>query len=134
MGRTVFVVDDDDLILGLLRDAIGARPEVDMILEAGSVEAARAVLDDSSPDVAIIDYQLPDGTGLELVTALRAQAPDCKIALVSGTPGPGLIDRGREAGADAFIQKGKPTFLSACVQAAADGTLLARDALGGTAS
>jgi two-component system, NarL family, response regulator DevR len=119
VGRTVFLVDDDELILGLLRAAISARPEVQTIVEAATVTEGRTRLEDALPDVAIIDYQLPDGTGLELVAALRKKVPRCLIILVSGAPGRDLIDRSRSAGADTFLQKGQPTFLKACVAAAA---------------
>ncbi len=49
-----------------------------------SAEAARAVIQDWSPDLAIIDVLLPAMNGVELAILLKAEFPNCRLMLFSG--------------------------------------------------
>lgn len=56
-------------------------------------------------DLAIIDFQLPDGTGLDLVKALRALHPDCTIVMATVDDQRDLIDQAFTSGVDTFLVK-----------------------------
>lgn len=64
---TVLHLDDDEDLLQVV--AAGLEPEV-QILTATSLAAARAILETTSPDAAILDLRLAEGSGLDLIPFL----------------------------------------------------------------
>lgn len=80
--RTLLLLDDDAPFLNRLARAMEARGfEVTAV---DSVEAALAAVRMSPPAFAVVDMRLEDGSGLELVEALRATRGDCRIVMLTG--------------------------------------------------
>jgi two-component system response regulator RegA len=80
--RTLLLVDDDAPFVARLARAMEKRgfvPET-----ADSVAAGRAIAEARSPAYAVIDLRLEDGNGLDVVEALRAHRPDCRIVVLTG--------------------------------------------------
>ncbi len=99
----VLVIDDEENIAFSLQLAL-QRAGHD-VRTAGSVAEGRAAAGEKPPEVAIVDVQLPDGDGLELVEALRTDHPDLGIVVVTAF---GSVARAVEAmkrGANDFLQK-----------------------------
>jgi DNA-binding response OmpR family regulator len=104
MARVLLIDDDDSnrLTLSALLEL-----EAFEITEASSLTAARKSLAAGSPfDLILLDRQLSDGLGFELIPAVRAQLPSCKIIVVSGS-GSGDEDRGPADTADGYFRKGE---------------------------
>jgi two-component system, response regulator RegA len=101
MARVLLIDDDESnrLTLGALLES-----EAFEIIEASSLAAARMSLATAPPlDLILLDRQLSDGLGFELIPAVRAQLPSCKIIVVSGS-GSGDEERGA---ADGYFRKGE---------------------------
>ena len=64
------VVDDEPLARRELRRLLAAFPWVEVVGEAGNIDAARGRIEELSPDVAFLDTQMPGGTGYDLLTQL----------------------------------------------------------------
>ena len=103
MARVLLIDDDDSnrLTLGALLES-----ETFEITEASSLAAARKSLEvPPAFDLILLDRHLSDGLGCELIPALRAQLPSCKIIIVSGS------GRDEERGApdvpDGYFRKGE---------------------------
>ena len=79
-GRVLVVEDEDGIqkLLGLLVERGGAEP-----LLAGTAAEARR-LAATGIDAAVIDKNLPDGNGVDLLRWLRQEAPDVPVLLVTG--------------------------------------------------
>ncbi len=81
MRHAVWIVDDDAslrLVLGdALRDA-----GVDVRIFSGSGDV-RAALSEASPDLLVTDVRMPDGDGLDLLTAARSRHPDLPVIVMS---------------------------------------------------
>lgn len=107
---TVLLIDDDDAIRALLSrelDADGYAP-----LGAATLTDARRHLQESFPDIAILDTGLPDGSGLTLLGEIRdrhGQAggadPDLPVLVLSGSCAESDRVRAFERGADDFLAK-----------------------------
>ena len=69
---------------------------------------ALAVYEELSPDVVVTDLQLPDGTGLDIVRAVRAGATTIGLVVVTMHSGDDQIFAAMEAGASAFVGKDAP--------------------------
>jgi DNA-binding NarL/FixJ family response regulator len=62
----------------------------------------------SEPTVAIVDLRLPDGNGLDVVRALRAQSSDMGIVVLTMYAGDNQLFDALDAGASAFVPKSAP--------------------------
>ena len=79
---TLLIVDDDPAILKL----VGRYAERAGFEPVGCLggSAALQYLSLQPADVAVVDLRMPDISGLDVVRAIRAQHPDCQVALMSG--------------------------------------------------
>lgn len=101
---TALVVDDDPKVVALLVTAIERKPPA-VAAGACTIAEARARLRTLQPDACIVDMQLPDGSGLELVRELRTRFGRARILLFTGY---GSMDIGAQAiraGADEVLAK-----------------------------
>ena len=81
----VLVVEDDLTDFHWTKSTLAGMEEYEVsVVHAASVEAARALIAAHDFDIALIDYQLPDGHGDELVAGLRERASRCAPILLSG--------------------------------------------------
>jgi len=102
----VFLVDDHSVVLEALASALGRQPDMIVVGSAGSVrEVTEIVLE--TLDVAIVDYQLPDGTGADACRQIRARWPGSRIVMLSGTSDQGSVLGALRAGADGYVTKGE---------------------------
>jgi DNA-binding NarL/FixJ family response regulator len=73
--------------------------------EAATIAQAEALLSALSPDVALIDLGLPDGSGLDILRKLKATAP-AAVAVVTTIRGDDVsVVAALSAGADGYLQK-----------------------------
>jgi two-component system OmpR family response regulator len=102
----VFVVEDSALI----RERLEA-----MIVQAGAVSAGHAAGVDAAiqailaqrPDLVILDIQLVDGTGFDVLRALHDRAPDIDIYLLSNHAAYPYRQLAERLGARGFFDKSK---------------------------
>ncbi|HEX8068643.1 MAG TPA: sigma-54 dependent transcriptional regulator [Pyrinomonadaceae bacterium] len=79
--QSILVVDDEASVSGALELILGARGYD--VRAAASAADARAHLAQRPFDLAFIDLRLPDATGIELLTQLKADAPDTEVILMT---------------------------------------------------
>lgn len=99
-GRTILVVDDDDALRLLCR--VNLELEGHRVLEARSLEPARATLRSEAPDVVLLDMRLGNENGSDLLDDLDALSPRPRVVLFTGTTALGPELRAR---ADAVVPK-----------------------------
>ena len=75
MKPRVVIVDDHDLVRAGVRTELG--DAVDVVGDAGSVEAAIALILELAPDVVLLDVHMPDGGGIAVLRGVRgAELPE----------------------------------------------------------
>ncbi|WP_281787112.1 response regulator transcription factor [Aurantimicrobium sp. INA4] len=79
----VAVVEDQQLFRELLTTYLDSVDDIEVVVSAGTVEAARAMIHENEVDVAILDIDLPDGNGIGLGVSLRRDQPHIGILLLS---------------------------------------------------
>ena len=104
-ARSVLVVDDDASTLAAARRTLAFRCD---IATADSVEVGIAVAKRTRPDVAIIDLRISDGSGLELLRALKVAFPQTVCVLYSGFLSIASAVEATRAGADLVLSKPIP--------------------------
>ena len=102
-GVKLLVVDDEAAIRFGMRDFLSTHGFE--VAEAASCEEAVAAFRRGVPDLAIVDFRLPDGTALELLPRLRELAPDVPIAILTAHGSIDLAVRAVKEGADQFLTK-----------------------------
>src|SRR5262245_32312064 len=99
----VLVVDDHELIRQGLVGAFGREDGMTVVGEAANVTQALKAYDETSPHVVVTDLQLPDGTGLDIVRAIRKESQQAGLVVVTMHSGDDQIFAAMEAGASAFV-------------------------------
>jgi len=97
----ILIVDDHELIRnGLVQALRGAGHNI--VGEAASIAEAKAQLLFTQPEVVIVDVNLPDGSGLDLITPLA------KFVVLTLGEDPNTLSIAHKRGAAAYIRKGEP--------------------------
>lgn len=78
--RSLLLVDDDGVFRPRLAQAFRKRGWE--VIEAGGVGEARAISE--SPEFAVVDLRMPDGSGLEVVRHLHALDSSTRIVVLTG--------------------------------------------------
>ncbi|WP_439936385.1 response regulator [Nocardia sp. N13] len=116
MTTTVLLVDDHELIRQGLARAFERDSEMTVVGQADSVRTGIETWRSLRPDVVVTDLQLPDGHGLEIVSAVRAEVNTTGLVVLTMHAGDEHIFAAMEAGASAFV--GKDTRATEVVSAA----------------
>lgn len=127
----ILVVDDHALVREGLRQVLQGLGDVVDVLEAGT--CARAFeLSAAHPDLdlVLLDYHLPDMSGLEALDVFSRQHPELPIVVLSGSVNPRVMRQVMDKGAAAFLTKsGRSAELLSAVQLVLDGGVYVPPAL-----
>jgi DNA-binding NtrC family response regulator len=82
MKAKIMVVEDEANIQEILTTFLEA--EGYAVATAGSMAAAQAAFAGPPPEVVLLDLQLPDGQGLDLLPPIKKQWPDCEVIVLTG--------------------------------------------------
>jgi DNA-binding NarL/FixJ family response regulator len=101
----VLVVDDHRVFTDALRTSLERQPDVSSVVVAHTVREALARARFAPVDAAIVDLDLPDGSGLDVLSALGDIRPDARTIVLTAHARPDLAERAIAAGAAAFLTK-----------------------------
>ena len=99
----VLLVEDDPEVRAGVREYLAVCGFA--ISEADSCAAAQSLFQSARIDIAIMDYHLPDGNAIHLVTAFKAIDRDVPIVVLTGHGSIELAVRTIQAGAEQFLTK-----------------------------
>ncbi|MEE9416706.1 MAG: response regulator transcription factor [Acidimicrobiales bacterium] len=102
----VLLVEDHEMVLEGLAGLLAEDPTVEVVGTATTVERARELLIELEPDVVVADYQLPDGTGADLVADAEANNLASYVLIISGLPNEDLLSHVVGSGCAGLISKG----------------------------
>lgn len=101
----VMVVDDHEIVRYGIIELVGRTEGFEVVAEAGSVQDAITRADLTTPDVMLVDLQLPDGTGIDIMNHVRESLPDTKCIVLTSFDDDDALAESCKAGAKAFILK-----------------------------
>ncbi len=114
-GTTILLIDDHLVLAEALAEALRSNSEVTSVLVAANgVDGARLALE-TSPTLVLVDYRLPDSSGIEVVETIRRVSPTSKIAMLTAADPDEVLAAAVRAGVSGFISKSEQ--LSRVVQA-----------------
>jgi CheY-like chemotaxis protein len=101
----VLIVDDNEDVRGLLRIAFD-RADIEVIGAASHSQEALALAQRNRPGVILLDVNLPDEGGLDLLPRLRDHCPQARVVMFSAQCSAEVIETARQRGAAGFVEKG----------------------------
>jgi len=117
----VLIVDDHPVVVSGCRSLFASDTWV-KIDGAGDAKSGQKAFVTCKPDVTVIDINLPDVSGFELMRRIRKDDPDAKIIMFSMNDDPALVVRAVEMGAQGYVAKGDdPRMLMKAVRKVASG-------------
>lgn len=102
----VLIADEQQKIRFALRLLLEREPELSVVGEAEDVESLMTQIEISYPDIVLLDWELPNTDGENVLCSVRKVYPNVALIVLSGRPE--AKKAALAAGADAFISKGDP--------------------------
>jgi DNA-binding NarL/FixJ family response regulator len=81
--KKILIIDDQILFREGLMSLLRSTPDFEMVGCAGSVFEGSELAELHKPDIILMDFSLPDGTGLDATRMILARLPDCKIIFLT---------------------------------------------------
>jgi DNA-binding NarL/FixJ family response regulator len=103
--RRVLIADDHDVVRRGVRTLLETRPNLSIVAEATNGRAALEDARETRPDIAIIDYSLPELNGLDLTLALKREVPRIEVLVYTMHDREDLILDVLRAGAKGYVLK-----------------------------
>jgi len=101
----VFITDDSKLVVERLHDLLKDVSGVEVVGEAGDPLEAVLSIGQTKPDAVILDLQMPGGSGLDVLRAIRRGQPGVQVLICTNFPYPQYRDECIAAGANYFLDK-----------------------------
>ena len=111
MGRdaaTIVIVDDDTDVRALVRTRMRLSDEFEVVGEGADGAAAVALAEEHQPSVMLLDISMPGVDGLQALPRVLEVSPTTRVVVFSGFGEQGIVEKTRELGATAFIEKSVP--------------------------
>jgi len=109
----VLLVDDDETFLESAAAILAADDRLAVVGAARDGAEAVALVEESPPDLVLMDIGMPAVDGVEATRAIHARLPAMPVVMLTGRTGRAEADAAAEAGAIGYVQKeelGSPHF------------------------
>ena len=127
----IAVADDHRLVLAGIRRAFERAPDMEIVAEAMTGRNLIALVEETGPDVVLLDLRMPDGDGLWTLGELRRKNPDLVVIVLSASESPQHIDQALGMGASSYVSKTiNPLDLPSTVRQVVEGTVHHRGIVG----
>jgi len=104
----VLICDDHPLFRQGLRRLLDTVSELRVVGEVERADEVAAAVRTARPDVVVLDLELPGGSGITALEALRTEAPEVKVLMLSGFSDPTRVRAALRAGATGYVLKNAP--------------------------
>lgn len=102
---TVVLLDDHEIVRRGVRALLESEGDIEVVGEAGNVAEAARIIQETDPDVAILDARLPDGSGIELCERLATTAPRTRRMILTSYDDDDAIVGAIQSGAAGYVLK-----------------------------
>lgn len=104
-GSRVLLVDDHPLVRAGVRRVLETNPDIRIVAEAASGDAALQLLERERPDVLVLDLAMPDTDGLEVLRRVKRRWPELGVVILTMHANPEYLKRAIQYGVDAYVLK-----------------------------
>ncbi|WP_330253372.1 response regulator transcription factor [Nocardia sp. NBC_00565] len=104
----LLLADDQALVRGALAALLGLETDLAVVAEVGRGDEVLDAVARTTPDVVLLDVEMPGMDGIAVAAQLHAAHPDVRILMVTTFGRPGYLRRAIDAGASGFVVKDTP--------------------------
>jgi DNA-binding NarL/FixJ family response regulator len=120
----VLIADDHQLMVEGTKQALESAGGFEIIAEASNGAQVLPLVRRLKPDLVLLDMRMPEMDGLQCLAKIRKEFPDMKVAMLSVSQDPDLIQKALKRGANAYIVKTvDPQDLPGALRQAMDGNV-----------
>jgi DNA-binding NarL/FixJ family response regulator len=128
----VVIVDDHPLFRAGLRQVIQSDSRFELLAEADTGVEATRLIRELAPDLAVLDVNLPDGTGLDIAEALRAGGVKTRFVVLTMLKDESAFNKAMNIGIDGYVLKENAgTEIISCLVSVAEGNAYVSPSLTG---
>lgn len=122
---TVTMIEDHRILVDSLSLMLRYEPDIDFLGSAASLEDGRRLLQETSPNVLLLDVGLPDGNGLDLIPEVKQISPDTNIVVLTSLTDETTLMRVVDSGISGFVSKDSQlSDLLVTIRKAAEGEIV----------
>lgn len=104
----ILLAEDQTMFRTALASLLDLESDFEVVAQVARGDEIVAAAREAQPDVALLDIEMPGGSGLAVVPQLRRELPDCAVVMLTTFGRPGYLKRALEAGARGFLLKDVP--------------------------
>jgi two-component system response regulator DesR len=104
----VLLAEDQAMVRGALAALLSREKDIEVVAEVAQGDAVVEAALSSQPDVALLDIEMPDGSGLDAAQRLRTALPSCRVVILTTFGRSGYLRKAMESGAVGFLVKDAP--------------------------
>lgn len=101
----LLIAEDQSMLRDAMATLLLMEDSIDEVLQAKNGKEAMDLLVDSSIDVAILDIEMPEATGLDVLEFIRNKGISCKVIIVTTFKRSGYFERAIKNNVDAYVLK-----------------------------
>jgi two-component system response regulator NreC len=101
----IVLADDHEVVRTGLRMLLDSQPDFEVVAEASDTESARRYVLGHHPKVLVLDLNMPGGSSLEAIPAMREEFPDTQIVVLTMQKEPAFAREALSAGALGYVLK-----------------------------
>ena len=101
----LLIAEDQSMLRDAMATLLLMEETIDEVLQATNGKEAMDILDGSSVDVAILDIEMPESTGLDVLEFIRNKGISCKVIIVTTFKRAGYFERAIKNNVDAYVLK-----------------------------
>jgi len=101
----LLIAEDQSMLRDAMATLLLMEDTIDEVLQTKNGKEAMDILVDSSIDVAILDIEMPEATGLDVLEFIRNKGISCKVIIVTTFKRAGYFERAIKNNVDAYVLK-----------------------------
>jgi two-component system response regulator DesR len=134
MTVRIMIAEDQAMVRQALVALLSLEPDIEVVAQAATGDEAIAMVRKHRPDVAVLDIEMPGGTGIEVARQLHQDRFAGQVVIVTTFGRPGYLRAAMAAGASGFLLKDSPAAeLAAAIRRVAKGERVVDPALAAAA-
>lgn len=101
----VLIIDDHEIVREGIKTILQAEPDLEVVGESGTAEQLTRLVNQTRPDIVLLDARLPGVSGAEACRRLTVSHPDVAVLMISTYSDQPLVEECIKAGAKGYVVK-----------------------------
>lgn len=101
----VVLADDHAVVRKGIREFLEASPNITVVAEASNGREALEAVEEHQPDVAVLDIQMPEASGIEATRRIKTRFPDVRVLILTAYDDDPYVFALVQAGASGYVLK-----------------------------